>query len=198
LHVRTSDGRNAPPPDGESPDQELARLRARVAEPEAAERKLNSGGHSARGSQVFRRGDALVTRFQFVADHRHAIELERLCQSVEVSRSWFYAWEAAAAARATAPRPTGEPTERIRAVHAADRAYGAPRATAELNDGAPTRGPSEPQAGRPGDGRQRRRRYAAATTGAHHGARASRPSRPRMNIQLVSDDRSVSRPAASR
>ena len=42
LHSRTSGGRTDPPPDGETPDQELTRLRARVAELEAAERKLNS------------------------------------------------------------------------------------------------------------------------------------------------------------
>ena len=42
LHSRTSGGRTDPPHDGETPDQELARLRARVAELEAAERKLNS------------------------------------------------------------------------------------------------------------------------------------------------------------
>ena len=42
LHSRTGDGQNGRPPDGETPDQELARLRARVAELEAAERKLNT------------------------------------------------------------------------------------------------------------------------------------------------------------
>ncbi len=42
LHSRASGGRTGPPPDGETPDQELARLRARVGELEAAERKLNS------------------------------------------------------------------------------------------------------------------------------------------------------------
>jgi transposase len=43
LHSRPSGSRTGPPgPDGETPDQELARLRARVAELEAAERKLNS------------------------------------------------------------------------------------------------------------------------------------------------------------
>ena len=41
LHSR-SGGRTGPPPDGEAPDQELARLRARVAELEADQRKLNS------------------------------------------------------------------------------------------------------------------------------------------------------------
>ena len=35
-------GRSGPPPDGETPEQELARLRARVSELEADQRKLNS------------------------------------------------------------------------------------------------------------------------------------------------------------
>jgi hypothetical protein len=42
-----------------------------------------------------------VTRFQFVADHRNAFEVKRLCAAVEVARSSFYAWEAAAEARAS-------------------------------------------------------------------------------------------------
>ncbi len=42
LHSRTAGGRSGPPPVGETPDQEVARLRARVAELEASERKLNS------------------------------------------------------------------------------------------------------------------------------------------------------------
>jgi transposase InsO family protein len=79
-----------------------------------------------------------VTRFQFVADHRDAFEVKRLCSTVEVSRSSFYAWEAGAAARAARAAADAELAERIRVVHAADRAYGAPRVTAELNDGAPT------------------------------------------------------------
>jgi transposase InsO family protein len=78
-----------------------------------------------------------VTRFQFVVDHRDAFEVKRLCQTVEVSRSSFYAWEGAAPARAARAQGDQELAERIRVVHAADRAYGAPRITAELNDGAP-------------------------------------------------------------
>ena len=39
---RQSRGRPGPPPDGETPEQELARLRSRVAELEADTRKLNS------------------------------------------------------------------------------------------------------------------------------------------------------------
>ncbi len=72
-HPRPDGG---PPPGGEPADQELARLRARVAELEANERKLGAERDiSAGGGQVFRRGDALVTRFQFVADHRHTFEV---------------------------------------------------------------------------------------------------------------------------
>ena len=41
-----------------------------------------------------------MTRFQFVADHRHAFDVKRLCQTVEIARSSFYAWEAGAPARA--------------------------------------------------------------------------------------------------
>ena len=42
LHAR-SGGRSGPPrPDGETPEQELARLRSRVTELEADQRKLNS------------------------------------------------------------------------------------------------------------------------------------------------------------
>jgi transposase InsO family protein len=77
-----------------------------------------------------------VTRFQFVADHRDAFEVKRLCQTVGVSRSSFYAWEAATPVRAARSAADAELAERIRAVHATDRAYGAPRVTAELNDGA--------------------------------------------------------------
>ena len=37
-----------------------------------------------------------MTRFQFVADHRDAFEVKRLCEIVDVARSSFYAWLAAA------------------------------------------------------------------------------------------------------
>jgi transposase InsO family protein len=80
-----------------------------------------------------------VTRFQFVADHRNAFEVKRMCQLVEISRGSFYAWEAAADARAARAAADEVLAGRIRAVHAAEpsnRAYGAPRVTAELNDGA--------------------------------------------------------------
>jgi transposase InsO family protein len=81
-----------------------------------------------------------VTRFQFVADHRNAFEVKRLCQIVGIARSSFYAWADAAAARAARQSADEQLAQRIRAVHAehrSNRAYGAPRVTAELNDGAP-------------------------------------------------------------
>jgi len=79
-----------------------------------------------------------VTRFQFVADHRNAFEVKRMCQLVEINRGSFYAWEAGVEARAARQAADEELAERVRAVHAehpANRAYGAPRVTAELNDG---------------------------------------------------------------
>jgi transposase InsO family protein len=77
-----------------------------------------------------------VSRFRFVADHRDTFEVKRLCEVIEVHRSSFYAWEAAAEARAERAAADEQLATRIRAVQAEDRAYGAPRVTAELNDGA--------------------------------------------------------------
>ena len=78
-----------------------------------------------------------MTRFQFVADHRDAFEVKRMCEVIEVNRSSFYAWDAAAGARAARSATDEQLAERIRVVHEADQAYGAPRVTAVLNDGAP-------------------------------------------------------------
>jgi transposase InsO family protein len=78
-----------------------------------------------------------VSRFQFVADHRDTFEVKRLCEVIEINRSSFYAWDNAASARAERAAADEELAERIRVVHEADKAYGAPRVTAELNDGAP-------------------------------------------------------------
>ena len=78
-----------------------------------------------------------MSRFQFVADHQHAYEVKRLCQLVEIERSSFYAWQAAAPARAARAEADAELAEKIRAVHEVDNTMGAPRITAELNDGVP-------------------------------------------------------------
>jgi transposase InsO family protein len=78
-----------------------------------------------------------VSRFQFVADHQNAYGVKRLCQVIGVNRSSFYAWLAAAPTRAQRAAADQELTARIQVVHEGDRAYGAPRITAELNDGVP-------------------------------------------------------------
>ena len=78
-----------------------------------------------------------MSRFQFVADHLHAFEVKWLCNVVEIARSSFYAWLAGAAGRAARQAADEALAERIRAVHDEDNTYGAPRITAELNDGVP-------------------------------------------------------------
>jgi transposase InsO family protein len=78
-----------------------------------------------------------VSRFQFVADHRDTFEVKWLCEAVEVARSSFYAWVEAAATRAAKAAADEALEARIRAVHTEDNTCGAPRITAELNDGVP-------------------------------------------------------------
>jgi len=76
-----------------------------------------------------------VSRFQFVADHSDAFEVKWLCAVVEVARSSFYAWLAGAQGRAARQAADEALEARIRTVHDEDNTYGAPRITAELNDG---------------------------------------------------------------
>ena len=84
-----------------------------------------------------------MSRFQFVADHttptsaRPGWSVKRLCALLDVQRSSFYAWKAAAPARAARAAADTVLAERIRAVHAEDSTCGRPRITAVLNDGAP-------------------------------------------------------------
>lgn len=78
-----------------------------------------------------------MSRFQFVADHRDTFEMKWLCTVVEAARSSFYTWLAAADQRAAKHAADEELAARIRAVHDEDNTYGAPRITAELNDGVP-------------------------------------------------------------
>ena len=75
-----------------------------------------------------------MSRFQFVGDHRDTVSVKWLCQILEVSRSGFYRWRAAAGARAARVRADRELAERIRRIHDdSDGTYGAPRVTAELH-----------------------------------------------------------------
>jgi transposase InsO family protein len=77
-----------------------------------------------------------VSRFQFVADHSDTFEVKRLCALVEIERSSYYAWKAGAPAREQRAGADAALVARIRKVHEQDNTYGAPRITAELNDGA--------------------------------------------------------------
>jgi len=75
------------------------------------------------------------SHFQFVDDHCDTFPVKWLCQLLEVSRSGFYRWRAAAPARAARASADEELAERIRAIHDdSDGTYGAPRVTAELRD----------------------------------------------------------------
>ena len=78
-----------------------------------------------------------MNRFQFVADHQHAFEVKRMCELVEIERSSFYAWLKAAPVRAARAAADAQLADRIGSVHDQDNTVGAPRVTAELNDGVP-------------------------------------------------------------
>ena len=85
-----------------------------------------------------------MNRFQFVADHsttssamaRPGWSVKRLCELVEIERSSYYAWLKAAPARGRRAQADAQLAERIRTIHQDDNTQGAPRITAELNDGA--------------------------------------------------------------
>lgn len=81
-----------------------------------------------------------MNRFQFVAGHRHTFEVKRLCEVIGLARSSFYAWLKAAPARAARRVADLALAERIRTLQdpdqGGDAAYGAPRITADLNEGA--------------------------------------------------------------
>ena len=78
-----------------------------------------------------------MSRFRFVADHRHAYGVKRLCEVLEIARSSFYAWLEGEPRRAQRAAADAELAMRIRVLHEQDTTQGAPRITAELNDGAP-------------------------------------------------------------
>ncbi len=124
-----------------------------------------------------------MSRFQFVADHRHAFEGKRLCEIVQVARSSFYAWQHAAPTRAARAAADAQLADRIRAVHDQDRTQGAPRITAEFNDGAAP-GQQVNRTRVPGHARPRHRGVAATPPGPHHDPRAcpagARPAAPRL------------------
>ncbi|WP_100205721.1 IS3 family transposase [Kocuria sp. KSNUG] len=125
-------------PAGETPEQKIARLEARVNELEVETTKLTTEREILqRAAKYFAGGDGLVSRFQFVADNSATFEVKRLCELVEIERSSYYVWLKAAPAREARAADDAALAERIRAVHAEDNTQGAPRITAELNDSAP-------------------------------------------------------------
>jgi hypothetical protein len=67
-----------------------------------------------------------VSRFQFVADHRHAYGVKRLCEVLQIARSSFYAWLQAQPRRAARAGADAELANRIPVVHERDRAASAP------------------------------------------------------------------------
>ena len=74
-----------------------------------------------------------MSRFQFVADHRDVFGVKRLCRVLQVSRSGFYRWLAAAKTRAERVRADAELARRITGIHTEwDGTYGSPRITVEL------------------------------------------------------------------
>lgn len=81
-----------------------------------------------------------MNRFQFVEDHKGVWGVKRLCEVVEIARSSFYAWLAAAPGRAARAAADAALAGRIRVLQdpqqGGDRASGAPRITADLNEGA--------------------------------------------------------------
>ncbi len=110
-------------------EAENAALRKKVRELEEEREILAQGG------EVFRRGDALVNRFQFVADHQRRYGVKRLCTILDITRSSFYYWRRTAADRAARQAADDRLAARIRAVHReSDGTYGVPRITAELRD----------------------------------------------------------------
>jgi transposase InsO family protein len=76
-----------------------------------------------------------VSRFEFVADHRGAFGVKRLCRVLRVSRSGFYRWIKAAPARAARAAADTALAQEIKQIHEEfDGTYGSPRITAELRE----------------------------------------------------------------
>ncbi|WP_454131162.1 IS3 family transposase [Microbacterium lacticum] len=129
----------------ESQAARIIRLEAELAVSRAERVKLETERDILRqAAKYFGRGDELVNRFQFVEDHKDAYGVKRLCEVIEIARSSFYAWLAAAPGRAARAADDARLAARIRVLQdpaqGGDRAYGAPRITADLNDGVPAAG----------------------------------------------------------
>jgi hypothetical protein len=78
-----------------------------------------------------------VSRFQFVADHSDTFEVKWLCAVVEVARSSFYAWLAAADTRAAKTAADEDLEARIRTVHTEGTTPTVPRGSPQSSTTAP-------------------------------------------------------------
>ncbi|UEJ82096.1 IS3 family transposase [Brachybacterium halotolerans subsp. kimchii] len=123
-------------PDPDEPlEQRVARLEAENAQLRAETTKLTTEREILqKAAKYFAGGDALVSRFQFVAENSTTYPVKRLCELVEIERSSYYAWQTGAAGRAARAESDAGLLERIRVIHAKDDAQGVPRITVELND----------------------------------------------------------------